>query len=273
MALQIDPRHPVIWRTPTSVQIGADRAIVTLDDVTVPEERLLSVLRKGISRTGLTMIAEEAGAGVDCTEGLLERLRPALRQSGSHNGRLTPFSLAVTGTGSGASAIRSVLSGLGATIVTDVDEADKRPDLAVIVSTFDTDPRDAGAWLREDVPHLAVVFGDSEVRIGPLVEPGRGPCLHCVGRSRIDTDPYWPALASQLLGREASTEEPVTISNVVAIVARAVLDRFDPASAGDRQYRLRARGVIVDGETGEVSERRYRAHPECACREVPPAGI
>lgn len=269
MALQIDPRYPVLWRTPTSMQIGADRPIVTLTDVTVPEERLLAVLRKGISTTGLDMVGETVGASPEEVAGLLERLGTVVRLDPIPARRLDGINLAITGSAVGAAAIRSVVTGLGARVVEHTEQA----DLAVIVSTFGTDPRVAGVWLRRDIPHLAVVFGDSEVRIGPLVEPGSGPCLHCIDRARIDEEPHWPALAGQLFGRGAHTEDPLTVSTVTPLVARAVLDRLAADKADSRRYRLRSSACIVDGATGDLSEKRFSPHPDCACRGVPPAGI
>lgn len=267
MALQIDPRYPVLWRTPSSMQIGADRPIVTLLDITVPDEHLVAVLRKGISRTGLDMVGETVGASPEGVADLLRRIGPALRQSPAPARRLEGLDLVVTGSNVGATAIRSVLAGLGARLVDQMEPA----DLAVIVSTFSTDPRLSGALLRRDIPHLAVVFGDSEVRIGPLVEPGSGPCLHCVERARIDDDPHWPALAGQLLGRRAHTEDPLTVSTVTPLVSRAVLDRLASDSPPARRHRLRSSAAIVDGPTGDVSQRSFSPHAECACRGVPPA--
>jgi bacteriocin biosynthesis cyclodehydratase domain-containing protein len=267
MALQIDPRFPVLWRTPTSVQIGADRPIVTLSEVTVPEEYLLAVLRKGISRPGLDMIGQSVGATPDSVADLLVRVGPSLRSGPAKAARLEGQRVSVTGSRHASEAIRGVLEGLGARLVDDTD----RPELAIIVSTFDTDPRQAGAWLRRDIPHLAVVFGDAEVRVGPLVEPGAGPCLHCVERARIDDDEAWPALAGQLLGRSAPTEDPLTVSTTTPVVARIVLDRLGDGVPAARRYRLRSRALVIDGLSGDITERCFRPHPDCACREVPPA--
>jgi bacteriocin biosynthesis cyclodehydratase domain-containing protein len=267
MVLQIDPRYPVLWRTPTSMQIGADRPIVTLHDVTVAEEHLVAVLRKGISESGLDMVGETVGATPDAVADLLRRLEPALRLGSTAVRRLEDSAVAVTGSLVAADAIRSVLAGLGARLVEQTEPA----DLAVIVSTFGTDPRSSGAWLRRDIPHLPVVFGDSEVRIGPLVEPGDGPCLHCVERQRIDAEPHWPALAGQLLARGAHTEDPLTVSTVTPLVARAVLDRLARDAPTVRRHRLRSCSTIVEGATGDLTQKAFSPHPECACRGVPPA--
>jgi bacteriocin biosynthesis cyclodehydratase domain-containing protein len=269
MALQIDSRYPVLWRTPDSVQIGADHAIVTLTGVTVAEEYLLAVLRRGISRSGLSMIGESVGATPEQVADFLERVRPALRSEPTQRARLDERTIEVVGTGLASDAARSILSGLGATI----SAAGERPELAVLVSTFEVDPRVAGSYLRRDIPHLAVVFGDSEVRIGPLVEPGAGPCLHCVSRARADRDAAWPALASQLYGRPAATEDALTVAAAGPIVTRAVLDRLTAPPSSARAHRLKNRVLTLDAASGRISEARFRPHQECACQEVPPAEI
>ena len=45
-------------------------------------------------------------------------------------------------------------------------------DLGIAVGHYVLDPESYGFWLRRDLPHLPVVFGDDSVTIGPLVEPG-----------------------------------------------------------------------------------------------------
>lgn len=267
MALQIDSRYPVLWRTPDSVQIGADRAIVTLTGVTVAEEYLLAVLRRGISRPGLTMIGESVGATPGQVAAFLDRVRPALRSEPAQRALLDERSIEVVGTGLASDAARSILMGLGATFT----PRGERPELAVLVSTFDVDPRVAGSYLRRDIPHLAVVFGDAVVRIGPLVEPGEGPCLHCVSRMRADHDPAWPALASQLYGRPAATQDALTVAAVSPIVTRAVLDRLASPPSSARAHRLKSRVLTLDAASGRISETRLQTHPECACQGVPPA--
>ena len=75
-----------------------------------------------------------------------------------------------------------------------------------------------------DVPHLAVVFDDDGARVGPLVEPGAGPCLRCLDLGRRDADPAWPAIAAQLAGRPAATGRPRAPRSRRSTLAVAVVD-------------------------------------------------
>ncbi len=285
MVLRIDPRLPVVWRTPFELQIGSDRAVVTLRDITQAEEYLVAVLRKGISRSGLDMIGSSAGATALQTEALLTRVTPAL--SGESPERsLLGRTIVVSGQGPAADGIRSLLRELGASVLSNPvhsnpavsnpalanpgDEEDA-VDLAVLVASFAIHPSVSGYWLRRDVPHLAVVFGDATARVGPLVEPGHGPCLHCVERARLDKDPSWVAIATQLLETSAAAETALTVAEVLPLAARAVLDRLATGAGAEfLGARLRRRAIEIDGESGAVSELRFRGHPECACRQLPP---
>ena len=49
MILKLDPRYPVVWRSPSSVQVGIDPPIVVVEDLTSGQERLLAALGPGVS--------------------------------------------------------------------------------------------------------------------------------------------------------------------------------------------------------------------------------
>ncbi|RIJ46534.1 hypothetical protein DZF99_17165, partial [Clavibacter phaseoli] len=78
MAIRLDPRLPLVWRTPDSLQLGVDRPPVVLASVSRLDERLLDALVHGISRGGLDMIAATEGAGPAHVTQLLDLVRPAL---------------------------------------------------------------------------------------------------------------------------------------------------------------------------------------------------
>ena len=61
MVLRLDPRLPLLWRTPSSLQFGVDDPPVVLEAVSAAEERMIAALRVGVSRSGLEMISATAG--------------------------------------------------------------------------------------------------------------------------------------------------------------------------------------------------------------------
>src|SRR5690606_17124840 len=107
-----------------------------------------------------------------------------------------------------------------------------------------------------------VVVSERAVTVGPFVEPGLGPCLHCVHLARTDLDPAWPALAAQLWGRAPRELACLERAEAAAFVARKVLARL----AGEA---TRAESWPLTPDAG-VSVREWTQHPDCRC--AAPAG-
>ncbi|CAN5420952.1 cyclodehydratase [soil metagenome] len=255
--LKLDPRWPLTWRTPTSVQIGVDPIRVLLDGVTTTDERMLAALAVGISRPGLELI------GRGDTQPFLDQLEPVLLTTTT---AALPPTVAITGVGTFVLQLASALGHHGVEVLIAAhaeDFSQSTPDLAVAVGHYVVHPELRGYWLRRDVPHLPVVFADSAVTIGPLIEPGRGPCLVCVELHRRDDDPAWPAVATQLMGRRGSFDHAVLVSEAVGAVGRAVLARL---GAGDASG---GASVRIDAATGARQSRQWEQHPECGCAAVP----
>jgi bacteriocin biosynthesis cyclodehydratase domain-containing protein len=114
------------------------------------------------------------------------------------------------------------------------------------------------------VPHLPIVAADRSVTVGPLVEPGSGPCLYCGQLTRTDADPAWPAIAAQLWGRPAPRLSALTVSAVAAFAARRLIARLDgaDADAAPRAWRL-------SDEGGTISVVPALRHPGCSCAARP----
>jgi bacteriocin biosynthesis cyclodehydratase domain-containing protein len=271
MALALDPTLPVLWRTPTTVQIGLDRPPVVLTGVSAADERMLWALRLGISRSGLSMIAASAGGTDDDVASLLDAVSDALlagpRPAARRVGRVV-----LEGDGPCPDALAPAITTAGHVLVQrrtaagdDAAPAEPEADLAVVVARYAVRPAVYGYWARRDVPLLAVVFSDRSVQVGPLAMPDVGPCLHCIDRHRTDADSAWPALASQLAGRPTPTESmPLVMLEVSALLGRAVDDWL-----AEGRTSLAGRALLLDGRTGRLSRRAWDPHPECGCRALP----
>ena len=286
MILRLDPRYPLVWRTPDTIQLGIDRPVAIVPGVTAPLENVIAALRVGVPESGALMLGRQAGATDAATAALLGALAPALlgldsppalpgsdavpltatwfagRPAAAHrDARPVVF---VDGDGATAERIRRLLAELGITAPTAGHAGAERPDLAVIVDHFVLAPERHGHWLRRDVPHLPVLFSDTEVRIGPLVEPGAGPCLTCLDLEHVDDDPAWPAIASQLLLRTAPTETPRLSIEVATTAAGVVHDRVFASS-----NEFAAASLAIDAESLTVRRRAHRPHERCGCRFLP----
>ncbi|MEB0307036.1 hypothetical protein QN345_17195, partial [Cryobacterium sp. 10I1] len=257
MTLRLDPRYPLVWRSPDTIQLGVDHPALRLRVPGPGLERVIDALRSGVPRSGAVMLGRTGGATAESVSALLAALRPVLLDDLGPESSTPALRhwVSVDGRGTTAARLRSFLDDLGldthelddgvggsARVADDSGygtgirfstasrtgadaAAPADTDLAVIIGRFAIEPARYRRWLNRDVPHLPVVFGDRKVRIGPLVEPGLGPCLFCLEQARVDADPAWPAMASQLAHRPAPTESARRGLEVAVRVAGIVQDR------------------------------------------------
>jgi bacteriocin biosynthesis cyclodehydratase domain-containing protein len=276
MVLKLDPRFPLVWRSPSDMQFGVDPPQLVLHDITSAQEVLIAALVPGISRSGLSMIATSGGASEDDIAALLELVQPVLLPSAPSQ-RVSPSTVALVGSGHTLERITRTLTQGGHRVVV-ARRATSTPGvstgttlgggdiaLGIAVGHFVLDPDVYGYWLRRDIPHLPVIFGDTAVTIGPLIEPGIGPCLYCLERYRAEADPVWPTLATQLWGRKSVTETPLLSREVAARVARIAVNRLADGRPAP------AVSIRLDAIRGTATYREELPHPQCGCREVPSA--
>jgi bacteriocin biosynthesis cyclodehydratase domain-containing protein len=266
LMLKLNPTHTMLWRTPTSVQFGADEPVAFVAEMTTAYEIIITALSSGVSDVSLQAIAADAKMTPESLGALLKELGPALYGVDA----IPYWRVSIDGEGLAAEALRELLTAGGHQIVA------KQPDLAVIVGHHVLRPDHSGALLRRDIAHLPVVFGDTLVRIGPLVTPGSGPCLHCVYLAHAELDSAWHILATQLLNRRSHLETPRTSSEVAAMVSRWIDNAAGPTAPTGLQNRLHpleglgtGEVVILEGATGRTSRVTYRRRKECACQALP----
>jgi bacteriocin biosynthesis cyclodehydratase domain-containing protein len=280
MVPRIDPALPLVWRSPTDLQLGATTPRVVLRDAGTVETGLIAALRHGASIETLRTIGAGLGGRPDEVERVLAALRPSFepgrRQGVSVAGTAAPPVVAVDAEGAVGARLTADLAVLGYDVIRvsragghpDADDAasDDRAALAVIAATWAVRPAHHLPWLRRDVPHLAIVFDDTGARIGPLVEPGRGPCLRCLDLARRDDDAAWPVIAAQLAGRPAATRTERAAIEVAALAIALIDDRLahDSVALSDASLTLSRE------RPGAPRRRRHAPHPECGCRA--PAG-
>jgi len=115
-------------------------------------------------------------------------------------------------------------------------------------------------------PHLVAGVLDNVGTIGPLVLPGRSPCLRCLDLHRTDRDPLWPLLVAQLSGRApAWFVAPCDVALAAAVSAHAVLAALAFLDAPRAEHPL-AGAVVELGRSGlDLSRRPFVTHPSCGC--------
>lgn len=268
MLLQLDPLVPLVWRTTSTLQFGIDRPRLVLEELGPFDELLISALRSGTPRSALFALARRERVDASRVHDLLALLDGVLLPL---SGRPQPAqrTVVVDGEGPTAERLNTELAEAGIATAWGLP-APARPDLVVLIAHYALPPRRYGRWLRADVPHLPIVFGDSGVRIGPLVQPGAGPCLFCIDLSRTDEDPAWPTLASQLQGRTAPGEQSHSARLAAALTTGLVTAWLTARSGGGGQAagdRWATTSVHI-GADGWVSRAEHRPHAECGCRAL-----
>lgn len=266
MTLRLDPRLPLVWRSTTSLQFGVDDPPARLEKVTLAEERMIAALTVGTTPAGLRLIGLQSGLTADQVAAFQSTLRPVLE---TVEPVTPPRTVVVAGVGPTADRLTWRLTEAGL----DPKPTGERPQdavaapslcaapLAIVVGHYVLDPEFFGLWLRRDIPHLPLVYGDTSVRIGPLIEPGVGPCLYCLERHRTDADPAWAAIAPQLWGRRSTAETPFLASEAATLAARIAERRL----AGGVTPGAVATSSTIDAATGATRRRRHVQHPDCSC--------
>lgn len=257
MILRLDPRRPFVWRTPSSIQIGIDPAVVVLEDVDDGDARVLAALGTGVTRQGLSVIGGGAGVDEARLDELIEALRPALEPARPSVGAPSESAtVCVIGSVPAAAHIAGLLAAAGHRVLTATatDDLDAEPiSAAVLVSHHVIDPREHLRWLNRDIPHLAVVFGELAATVGPLVRPGSTPCLACVEQQRTDADPAWPAIGTQLWGTPAAADTTLLATEAALETVRMLAERPEDQ-------------VRIDAERGARIRRRWDYSARCGCR-------
>lgn len=269
MAPRIDPALPLVWRSPTTLQLGSAVARVVVPDAGPAETGLIAALRSGASVDTLRTIGSGLGASPAEVDRLLALLAPAFSPNEPTEAPSDDRgAVVIDATEPLAELLSSALSLLGHDIVvggTTHAREHERVAAAVIATNWVVPPAKHLPWLRRDVPHLAIVFDESGVRVGPFVEPGHGPCLRCIDLARRDEDAAWPVVAAQLAGRPASTMTVRAAFDAASLAAALVDDRLRHGACP-----LAHASIAISGGRPDATPRRHplAPHAECGCRAL-----
>jgi hypothetical protein len=138
------------------------------------------------------------------------------------------------------------------------------PDL-VILTGF-TLPDLARRLVRDGVPHLAVRTGEAIGVVGPLVQPGRSACLHCVDLRKAEGDPAWPQIIAQAIFTSVQPQAcGIVLAAMTATLAAAqALAYLDRAGSGAPATANGTLELVLPG--WQWRRRTWGPHPACGCR-------
>lgn len=123
---------------------------------------------------------------------------------------------------------------------------------------------------RAGVRHQVVGTGEVGARVGPLVLPGRTPCLRCEQLGERDWDPDWLAIGRhQALAGKAPEQADAVLTWLVAAEAirqlRSVMAAENPRVRDSRRWSSIG-GVLGVREGGDAWTRRpLSRHRACGC--------
>jgi hypothetical protein len=163
-----------------------------------------------------------------------------------------------------AAAARRIAPGVnawtGATASRPADGA-ARPDLVILAPVGPLDVLVGPELVTLGIPHLLVTAGEGVGSVGPLVLPGRTPCLRCLDLIRRDRDPSWPTVGARLGGYPAGEIACGTVlsSLVASQAAGHALAHVDGLEPG-----VTNRTVDVTPDW-QWKNRSWAAHPCCPC--------
>jgi hypothetical protein len=136
------------------------------------------------------------------------------------------------------------------------------PDLVVILSSGEPGRAALADAVRCRVNHLLVVLDGGAVRIGPLVVPGRTPCMGCTDLHRAAWDPGWQALVPQF-GRAVPHNVSVLVQQVAAAEVTAVCLELAATAPHDQRGSSPIRTIGPDRAVRVDDHAAF--HPRCAC--------
>ena len=140
-----------------------------------------------------------------------------------------------------------------------------RADLVVLADAARPDPVTAHRLVLDGRRHLPVAVTDGAGSVGPLVVPGRTPCLRCEDLVRAEEDPAWPRVAAEL-GVRRTPASPAAAAATAALAVTEVLALLRGATPPSWGTTLH---LAADGTR---RDRPVRRHPGCGCDALGPRG-
>ncbi|WP_336923806.1 ThiF family adenylyltransferase [Aquipuribacter sp. SD81] len=144
------------------------------------------------------------------------------------------------------------------------------PDLVVLVADGAHDAPAGSPLVQAGTVHLPVLRRDDGVRVGPLVVPGLGPCLHCLDLLHRDVDPGWPAVVRALLhdARSTATAPPPPATSLAVAAAALTLALRTDLGRSRSAGAVAGAAAVVD-RWGDLTWQRWPSHPDCGCTGLP----
>lgn len=279
MRYRLDPDLPVTARSATELRIGDAECRATLPDTQLVRA-LIDAAQIGGSRTELLTEARNwqlrRGQEPEPADHLVDQL---LRACTPLPDSAPPAQAVLVRTSTPSRPLAEVIAGELARRHHRValGDATTNPQQLAVMPSLVIDVADRVLSARRylqletlEVPHLAVVRETGRVVLGPFTYPGFTPCQRCDDLHRLDLDPSWLAIATQLAALPAPTH-PLELRWAAALTAAEYAAQL-LEGLGDTPLLLEhplADTVFAITRAGVQQVRRRNFHDGCDCRVLP----
>ena len=230
---------------------------VNSSKATVIDRAKFSILVFGSNRLALSIYTLLLASGFSSTK-LIDRIRPINEISAD---LVCGASIKTSDIGLKSSEVLAELKRNSQ--LNFVDEAPFPSVPAFIISTSATQPDYIQRWLSEAIPHLLIGnLIEGQIEVGPIVIPGKSPCLQCLELWRSEQNPNY-----QKLNLLTSIAAPLEISAgaVSAIAGLAVLHTCEfAATARSKLIGAVANVDLLNPLTPEMQY--WQPHKDCGCQ-------
>lgn len=260
----LDPALALLWRAPGVLQVGLDPARSWA--LAGAPSSLPRVLRRLVGQHPADDLLGDLAGSADQDE--CRRALGLLEDSGAvrHGDPATLWAQAwveVVGDGPLAAVTRALLDGTVGRCSGADEPGARRADLVVLAPDQGRGLVHADGLMARGIPHLWLHRRDGRAVVGPLVHPGRTPCLRCTDLHRTDADDAWPRLVvafEHAAPAGQSTRDGVAGATLAGAVAVGQVLRWlagEPtASSG---------GTLEEQPDGSLLVLSWSTHPRCGC--------
>ena len=145
-----------------------------------------------------------------------------------------------------------------------------------IIATEEVAQETLQRWLSEEIAHLAISnLIENTIEIGPIVIPGKSPCLNCLKLWRSEQFPYQQEfeLISTIKNLEIPSAQVAAISGMVAI---AVIEYFAALEVGSNSIGKNLVGVTrvldlfdpMNPDNAANTNSYWQPHGLCGCQQL-----
>lgn len=272
--LQIDPRYQPAWVDPQTLRFGFSSNQLEISGLADGDRAIISSLLNGVTLSHLQRTAIRCKLAPKDFRELMRLLSPVLISTpldaqgeqrvfcGSSN--TVRFATAHDNySEKHLQSLQTALQQLGQTFA-------QKPQLLLTINRFLIDTDTSFQLFENDpTPQLPIIFTDSQVHIGPLLEHTKPVCAGCADNHLFAQDPQLTIMYPQLAQHQPATENPATVLHITPLLAQLIKH---PESLKGVRY-------IFDfaGHTPAVPDRLpITASADCLCsmlRESPHRNI